>query len=87
VKFRIEIGAIRQLLRTEWDPLGVGDEPGALDEYDSCAGRLFAMTRRGASAEELADFLACSETEMTGGAPDLPRANRVVGMLLRSMNV
>jgi hypothetical protein len=48
---------IRRVLLDVWDPIGVGDEPNAQDEYDCCLGGLYQLLIDGASVEEIQDYL------------------------------
>lgn len=74
--------AIMQLLRDEWDPIGMMPHL-PVDEYDTYASRVFSMLSAGASPKEVADYLSASE--MTG-TPDLDRDFRVAqkAMLIMS---
>lgn len=38
--------AVRRILWEDWDPIGVNDHPGAIDEYDSYAPFTFYISRR-----------------------------------------
>ena len=53
--------AIRNILREQWDPIGVGDAPGAEDEYDSYVGQVYLMLFENkdgrVSASDIADHL------------------------------
>jgi hypothetical protein len=40
-----------------WDPIGVGDAPGAWDEYDAYISPLLHQLHRGASAEDITGYL------------------------------
>jgi hypothetical protein len=50
-------GGLRRVLLEEWDPIGVRDYPGAVDEYDSYLGSIAERLRSGESEEELAGYL------------------------------
>jgi hypothetical protein len=56
--FRARFPAIRRVLLEEWDPIGVRDEPGAQDEYDGYALALYGLLARGATDDDLAQYLA-----------------------------
>ena len=49
-----------------WDPIGVQGEPAAAHEYDSYAGQITSMLRRGCSERELADRLGQMRVESMG---------------------
>jgi hypothetical protein len=56
--FRARFPAIRRVLLEEWDPIGVRDEPDAQDEYDGYAFALYGLLARGATDDDLAEYLA-----------------------------
>lgn len=70
---------IRDVLNSEWDPIGIGSE--APDEYDRYAGTVAAMLREGASDDDLVRYLHWAETEHIGMPGDRDRLRRVVGSL------
>ena len=57
---------IRRVLLNVWDPIGVKDEPNAQDEYDCCVGHLVTLLTRGASDDEIVDYLWERGTEHMG---------------------
>jgi hypothetical protein len=56
--FHARFPAIRRVLLEEWDPIGVRDEPDAQDEYDGYALALYGLLARGATDDDLAEYLA-----------------------------
>lgn len=58
--------AIRRVLMAKWDPIGVSDEPGAANEYDSYIWGVYGLLKRGASDEEIAEHFLKIETESMG---------------------
>jgi hypothetical protein len=56
---------LRDVLNTEWDPIGCNCPE---DEYDSYGGKVAAMVRAGASDRELFDYLDRAETKNMGFA-------------------
>lgn len=42
---------------TEWDPIGVKDEPNAQDEYDGYLGDVFVLLTSGAGDDRLLEYL------------------------------
>lgn len=57
---------IRELVRTKWDPIGVGQTPGAEDEYDAYVPEIYSLLLNRASSEELFSYLWQLETEHMG---------------------
>jgi hypothetical protein len=53
---------VELLLLREWDP--IGDVPA--DEYDSYAGQVFGKLKRGASVDEIAEYLNHVESDLMG---------------------
>jgi hypothetical protein len=74
-------GALTQLLRDEWNPIGSEDVPA--DEYASYATRLGGLLREGVSEDEIATFL---EDVRTGalGLPAHPDEDRRVAALVHA---
>jgi len=86
VELRIVLPAIRRLLLTEWDPIGVANEPAARGEYDQDALALYGMLVNGASDPELEAYLAKTEAELGlgGGAR---RSHREIVHALRQLTI
>lgn len=57
---RIEL-RIREILKTDWDPIGVPDLPA--DEYESYIGGIYGLIVRGASLDEIEQHLRAIEAE------------------------
>ena len=70
---------IREVLNSEWDPVGVGAS--SEDDYDSYAGRVAAMLRAGALDADLLQYLHWAETVDIGMPGDMARLNRVLASL------
>ena len=70
---------IRDVLNREWDPIGGCPE----DEYYTYADRLTSMLHRGASDDELLQYLEWAEVEDIGLGSrfDAERGRRVVAAL------
>jgi hypothetical protein len=73
---------IRKVLMQHWDPIGVRDEPFAADEYDSYIPKIISILRRGASAEELIDYLDEIETRRMGFDSQRERGRNAAERLL-----
>jgi hypothetical protein len=71
---------LREILMREWDPIGIGDEPLAQDEYDGYIGRIAAALGHGSPATDIAAMLT-SATDGMGLQPDVARDQRVAGAL------
>ena len=54
---------IREVLKKNWDPIGVAGEPGAQDEYDGYIGGVYRLLANGASEKQIIDHLYKIETE------------------------
>jgi hypothetical protein len=61
--FELE-GRIREVLNTEWDPIGVSDF--VADEYDGYIGGIMSMLRAGASQGAIAEHLLRIEVDAMG---------------------
>jgi len=75
------VTAVRTLLLTEWDPIGIGDEPAAQTEYDSYALTLAGLLMERADQDRLSTTLAWARGEM-GLPADADRDAEVVRRLL-----
>jgi hypothetical protein len=42
---------------SDWDPIGICDEPGTVDEYDSYIPGIHHLLRSDASVEQIRDYL------------------------------
>jgi hypothetical protein len=60
------LAEIERMLLREWDPIGVRDAPGAADEYDGYAFRLFIMLKSRASEDDVARYLDWAQSENMG---------------------
>jgi hypothetical protein len=57
---------IRKILMKEWDPIGVDDIPEAQDEYDRYIPQVISLLLRGATPEEIAEYLSTVEAREMG---------------------
>ena len=76
--------AIRRILVSDWDPIGVMDDPEwPRDEYDSYIGDLYSFIQRGESVEFIARHLCFIEDKRMGlGAAPTSARIRVAEMLV-----
>ena len=57
---------IAAILLHDWDPIGVADDPGARDEYDSYVGGVYRVLATGGSLAEIEAHLRDIEIHMMG---------------------
>jgi len=58
---------IREVLLSDWDPMGLGDAPGTPDDYDAVARELHALvTDPDTTVERIAAYLRWIEREQMG---------------------
>jgi hypothetical protein len=57
---------IRQVFLEIWDPIGVGNDPDAQDEYDGYIGRIYELLVSKSSDAELIDYLYCAQHDHMG---------------------
>jgi len=79
---RRRIDQVRQVLFTDWDPLGVGGSPNLSDEYDTYLSKVLKAIDAG-DAERLVDTLVGIEDDLGVGPVDdraalLPVARRLL---------
>jgi hypothetical protein len=71
-----------EVLHYIWDPCCISDTPAARDEYYSYLPHVFSLLKHGATAKEIADYLADIDTRQIGGGSDAPlRAQRAAEIL------
>ncbi len=82
------IDAIRAILVTEWDPIGVMNDPEwPRDEYDAYIGEVYKFLARGESEEFIARHLCFIEEKMMGlGCPAM-HSRLLVAQKLKTLNV
>jgi hypothetical protein len=77
---------IREILRRDWDPIGVADAPEARDEYDGYVGGVYRLLAEGASPRAVAEHLARIEGDQMG-LPSSSDARLSVAMKLCALSV
>jgi hypothetical protein len=78
---------IAEVLRRNWDPIGVRDEPAAQDEYDAYVGGVYRLLATGASARQIAEHLAQVEAKYLGFEDTNPKMLIPVAEKLLRLNV
>ena len=66
--------AVRDILRRDWDPIGIAGAAAALDEYDGYADGVLALLRDLRPAAEIAAWLTAVEKDDLGLTPGPSRA-------------
>jgi len=74
-------GAVKDVLLREWDPIGIGREDAARDEYDTYVAKICAFIAERRPVEEMIEYLLWVETEQMGLKADVERAQTVAGRL------
>jgi len=80
--YRVAFNAIHEMLMREWNPIGVGDEPRAQNEYDSYIPSIYRLISEGADAATIAKHLERIATVDMGCQPDPRRSLAVAHRLL-----
>ncbi|MEC5404066.1 hypothetical protein VOM14_00595 [Paraburkholderia sp. MPAMCS5] len=75
--------AVKEVLLREWDPIGIGAEDAAKDEYDAYVTKVCALIAQRQSVEDVTKYLLWAETEQMGLQADVERARRVAGRLVQ----
>ncbi len=57
---------VREAAHKKWDPIGVSSYSEQIGEYDSYLPKLCELLKKGASEEQIFDFLWIAETEAMG---------------------
>lgn len=77
---------VRQVLMSDWDPIGIRDVSEARDEYDDYARQIVRRLAAGASTAELCKRLLEIETAAMGLPGNRERANEAARKLWRIAN-
>lgn len=77
---RLYYKAIRDVLLTDWDPIGVPGIPD--DEYDNYIPAIYGMLAQGRSEQEIADYLSQIEIDWMGFTPVRSHLEAVARKLL-----
>jgi hypothetical protein len=64
--FRTMRPEVRRVLLEVWDPIGIGDDPLAKSEYDCCVDQVIRHLFKGATDDEIAEYLCSQATEHFG---------------------
>jgi hypothetical protein len=75
--------AIRAALLKEWDPIGLGEIPEAVDEYDAYVSPLYKLLVSERPKCEIIDYLWWLETEHMGLIGDRQGTERFADRLLQ----
>ncbi len=76
---------LRELLNSEWDPLGVADPSGVDDEYDSYVNGIVVLMKSPEKKlqSELIAYLTYVEAEWMGLGPSDSRPGRLQGVVMK----
>lgn len=74
---------IDEVLFYLWDPIGVNDEPNARDEYETYASLTFGLLIRGATAEDIATYLAEVQIELMEQDADITKNKKIADILVK----
>lgn len=72
---------LRNLVMSEWDPIGVKGIPEAADEYDAYLSEMRQLVMSGASAQMLFEYLWKIETQRMGLTGDRENTLKFSGRL------
>ncbi len=82
------MNSIREVLITDWDPIGVMSDPDwPRDEYDSYIGRIYSRLASGESADAIAKYLCIVEVEVMGLGEPPVSSRLVVAERLKALNI
>jgi hypothetical protein len=76
------LAEIERILLREWDPIGVQHAPGAVDEYDGYAFRIFLMLKSKASEADVARYLDWAQSENMGLSPTADRNHAIAAKIM-----
>lgn len=81
-KMAASVRRIREIFLRDWDPIGIGDDPDAQDEYDMYIMPIYSILRQRPSEQALVDYLNWVETDEMGFDPPGPGLVSVARKLL-----
>ena len=73
---------IDQILWSDWDPIGINDDPEARDEYQNYLPQVYGLKIKNADQETIANYLFKIETENMGLIGDFEKCRRVAYKIL-----
>jgi len=76
---------IRELVLTDWDPIGVREISGAEDEYDAYVPEIYSLLLKRTSSDEVFSYLWQLETEHMGLQGDKTATKKFVQTLMALM--
>jgi hypothetical protein len=82
---RANRAVVREVLMQEWDPIGVGNHPGAEDEYDSYVGEVYVMLMDEESKQAIVEYfmdIAVGHMGLTPSADLVARSERAAEKLV-----
>jgi hypothetical protein len=79
--------SIRQVLISDWDPIGIGDEKGLADEYDAYVAPVYRILVGARSEKDLIEQLRQIEVDEIGVRPTKVEILRPVARKLLSLSV
>lgn len=87
MKVKIKYDAIRRILITKWDPIGVADfnsfDESNETEYNSYAGEIYNIVCSGAGTDDIEKYLSWAETYIGAGTSP-SRIKRVAKLIFES---
>lgn len=72
---------VRNILLRDWDPIGVGDNPNLVNEYDSYLMEIVELIKSGCDFTQLHEHLLSIEKELGIRLPDAQRSKAVENLL------
>lgn len=79
--------SIRRILFQHWDPIGVNDNPGLRDEYDSLIAPVYRIVTGSRSEQELMELLFRDEIDAAGFPHTSPEQVRPIARMLLELDV
>lgn len=79
-----KLDRVKEILRLEWDPIGVGEMPGAFDEYDFYAVDIVDAFNSRTTVDDIEQTLRSAIARM-GLTPIPKRDKRVAALILATL--
>ena len=79
--FFSQLQVVRNILLHDWDPIGVGDDLMAKNEYDTYAFDIYQMIENGKSSSDLLNYLIQAEQGRMGLTPNIEHTQSIANKL------
>lgn len=84
---KVILNKINEFLLQHWDPIGIGSDPSAYDEYELYVKDIYLIIFNSQSYQELFDYLRRVETENIGLEGDIHKTKEIAQTLYNTFKI